>query len=129
MKKEKQAIKYLEEKGYKITLPKLIKIEELNIEIEFKEWTKSYKELLENIPKGFRLMKCSEFFKLAELNLIDKITKEIDINIYLEQLSIDIENKWARVLCRGGDLDLYARNGGLASSDSGGRVIFVRDLK
>lgn len=77
---------------------KLINIPELNLEVKFEKWTKSYKELLKNIPKGFRLMKCSEMFNLAELGLIDKITKGKNIYIYLEQLPTDKENNWSRVL-------------------------------
>lgn len=108
---------------------KLIKIEELNIEVKFEKWTESYEELLKNIPKGFRLMKVSEFFKLAELDLIDKINTEKNIYIYLEQLPIDKKNKWARVLCRYWNFDLFARDSGLADSDSGGRVIFIKDIQ
>ena len=107
----------------------LIKIPELKIELKYEKWSESYEDLLHNIPKGFRLMKCSEFFKIAELDLLDKITKEKSIDIYLEQLPIDVKNKYSRVLYRNGDLGLSARGRDLTVSDGDGRVIFVRELK
>lgn len=125
---EQKAIKYLKEKGYEVKKYELIKIPELNIEIKLEEWKKSYKELLNNIPKGFRLMKCSEIFKLVELDILDKITKEKNIFIYLDQLPIDEKNKWARVLYRGRGSGLYARNVDLAVADGSGRVLFCREV-
>lgn len=126
---EKQAIKFLEKKGYEIKKDNFIKISELNIEVKIEKWEDTYENLLNNIPKGFRLMTCSEIFKIVELGLLNKITKEKDITIYLAQLPTDVKNNWSRMLYRDGDLDLGAGGGVLAGSDADGRVFFVRDLK
>lgn len=126
MDKIESAIKLLKEKGYEIKKNELIKIKELNLEIKYEKWTKSYNELLKNIPKGFRLMKCSELFKIEELGLLDEITEEKSIYIYLEQLPNDNKNQWSRVLYRFRGSSLGARGGDLADTNGSGRVIFAR---
>ena len=121
--KTEEAIKFLEEQGYTIT-KELIEIKELNIKItKPKEYTKSYEELLKEIPKGFRLIKCSEIFKLEELGLLRDIINNCWIPC--EQLPIDKENNHSRWLCLD-DSDLSSDWDGLGSN-GGGRVIFVEE--
>lgn len=122
---DKIAIEYLKEKGYEIKKEELIEVN--GLKIKFEEWTDSYEDLLKNIPKGFRLMTCSELFKIVELDLINKITKEKSIYIYLKQLPIDKKNKWGRGLCLSGDSYLYSSGDYLGSSNDDGRVVFVKE--
>jgi len=106
------------------------KIPELNIEVsQIKEWKESYNELLKNIPKGCRLMKVWEIFKINELEIFDKIFNEKSVRYYCEQLPVDKKEKWGRWVYLGGSSYLGSIDVDLAYSVGDGRVVFVRDLK
>ena len=106
------------------------KIPELNIEVSnIKEWKESYNELLKNIPKGCRLMKVWEIFKINELEIFDKIFNEKSVRYYCEQLPVDKKEKWSRWVYLNSNSNLNSYDDSLADSDDDGRVVFVRDLK
>ena len=114
-------------KHYGHELKENIKIPEMKLEItQIEKWNKSYNEI--KIPKGYRLMEVWEFFKLEKEHpkIFNKIFKEKSVEYVLAQTNSDISNSRSRWLSRNGYLVLFARGRVLASSDSVGRVFFVR---
>ena len=115
--KNKEAIKLLKEKGYKITKTK-ITLNKKEVKIIEKEMT--YKETLKNIPKGYRLLKIQEVVDLVNSKKIDDLINKYKEGYYrlfvIEKMFDSNKDKVASLLSDDDGLDV---NGNWFDDDSG----------
>ncbi len=113
--------------GSEIKKPKLFKSKVLNLELtQIQDWDKPYNEI--EIPKGFRLIKVEELWKLLDSKEADSFLGNYkgEYNwFHCAQTKNDKREKWGRRLCLGRGLNLSSDDEDLASSYGDGRVVFV----
>ena len=89
---------------------------------------KPYGDLINNLPKGFRLSEFQEFNELIESKKIKLAKERYYIVKHFNKLQWNKEHYLSR-LCLSKDLDIYLYIGCLGNSDDIGRVVLVKDLK
>ena len=108
-----------------------MKIKEFNLEITKPiTWTKTFGEIV--IPKGFRLFKLWELWRLLESKYGDEFLGEFKGQcnyFFCEQTKYAKKKNFLSGLYLYGVLDLYSISDSLAGSSGSGRVAFCRDLK
>ena len=91
------------------------------------DWDKPYNEIV--IPKGMRLIKLWELFKLLDSKYSDKFLGNYKGKwnyFWCEQTKYAKLNNRSSGLCLVRGLDLYSGDVSLAYSDDCGRVVFVK---
>ena len=89
---------------------------------------KLYGNLINNLPKGFRLSEFQEFNELIESKKIKLAKERYYIVKHFNKLQWNKEHYLSR-LCLSKDLDIYLYIGCLEDFNDIGRVVLVRDLK
>jgi len=114
-------------KNYK---SKTLKIAEFNLEVtEIQDWDKPYNEI--TVPKGWRLSEIWEIGRIIDSKYYEEFigkNKEKWSRIWCAQTAYAKENDKSSCAFLGRCRDWGSGNGHLADSNSGGRVVFVRDL-
>ena len=123
-----KAIKFLEKEGYKVTLNKPKTFIIGNYEVTEPVKYKTYKEVQDNIPAGFKIPPQWQLFYIFENDLNGFIRKEENAGFYWSS-TLYPHDVYHVGLYLGRNLSLYSDNENLADSNGYGRIVYIREFE